>query len=111
MAATATVTRVTAMSATPLTMAMAPVTATRLTAMAMAAVTATRLTAMAMAPVTATRLTDFAIAGALSAVLSMAPLGIVGAKADQIDQAQSRVGHPGSAVSVAGVNRRNRRYE
>jgi hypothetical protein len=26
-----------------------------------------------------------------------------------IDQAQSRVGHPGSAVSVAGVNRRNRR--
>ena len=28
-----------------------------------------------------------------------------------IDQAQSRVGHPGSAVSVAGVNRRNRRQE
>ena len=28
-----------------------------------------------------------------------------------IDQAQSRVGHPGSAVSVAGVNRRNRRHE
>jgi hypothetical protein len=26
-----------------------------------------------------------------------------------IDQAQSRVGHPGSAVSVAGVNRRHRR--
>ena len=28
-----------------------------------------------------------------------------------VDQAQSRVGHPGSAASVAGVNRRNRRYE
>ncbi len=28
-----------------------------------------------------------------------------------IDQAQSRVGQPGSAASVAGVNRRNRRYE
>ena len=28
-----------------------------------------------------------------------------------IDQAQSRVGQPGSAVSVAGVNRRNRRHE
>jgi hypothetical protein len=28
-----------------------------------------------------------------------------------IDQAQSRVGHPGSAVSVAGANRRDRRHE
>ena len=28
-----------------------------------------------------------------------------------IDQAQARVGHPGSAVSVAGVNRRHRRHE
>jgi hypothetical protein len=28
-----------------------------------------------------------------------------------IDQAQARVGHPGSAVSVAGVNRRHRRAE
>jgi hypothetical protein len=26
-----------------------------------------------------------------------------------VDQAQARVGHPGSAVSVAGVNRRHRR--
>ncbi len=26
-----------------------------------------------------------------------------------IDQAQARVGHPGTAVSVAGVNRRHRR--
>src|SRR6516165_7646257 len=85
---TATVTRLTAMvmgqvTATRLTaMVMAPVTATRLTAMAMAPVTATRLTAMAMAPVTATRLTAMAMAGALSAVVSMPPLGVVGAKAD-----------------------------
>jgi len=28
-----------------------------------------------------------------------------------VDQAQSRVGQPGSAASVAGVNRRNRRSE
>ena len=28
-----------------------------------------------------------------------------------IDQAQARVGHPGSAVSVAGANRRNRRSD
>ena len=28
-----------------------------------------------------------------------------------IDQAQARVGNPGSAVSVAGVNRRNRRED
>jgi hypothetical protein len=28
-----------------------------------------------------------------------------------IDQAQSRIGQPGSAASVAGVNRRNRRHE
>ena len=28
-----------------------------------------------------------------------------------IDQAQARVGQPGSAASVAGVNRRNRRSE
>jgi hypothetical protein len=28
-----------------------------------------------------------------------------------IDQAQARVGQPGSAASVAGVNRRNRRHE
>ena len=26
-----------------------------------------------------------------------------------VDQAQARVGHPGTAVSVAGVNRRHRR--
>jgi hypothetical protein len=28
-----------------------------------------------------------------------------------IDQAQARVGHPGSAVSVAGANRRDRRQD
>jgi hypothetical protein len=28
-----------------------------------------------------------------------------------VDQAQARVGHPGTAVSVAGVNRRHRRHE
>jgi hypothetical protein len=28
-----------------------------------------------------------------------------------IDQAQARIGHPGSAVSVAGANRRNRRSD
>ena len=28
-----------------------------------------------------------------------------------IDQAQARIGQPGSAASVAGVNRRNRRSE
>jgi hypothetical protein len=57
----------------PLTaMAMAPVTATRLIP-----VTATRLTAMAAA--TATRLL-MAMAPALSAAVSMPPLGVVGAK-------------------------------
>ena len=38
------------------------------------------LMAMAMASVTTTRLTAMAMAGALSAAVSMAPLGIVGAK-------------------------------
>jgi hypothetical protein len=37
---------------------------------------------MAMAPGTATRPTAMAMAGALSAAVSMPPLGIVGAKAD-----------------------------
>src|SRR6516162_3384471 len=71
----------------PVTMAQATVataTVTRLTAMTMAPVTATRLTAMA--PVTALRgllaIGVMAMAGALSAAVSMAPLGIVGAKAD-----------------------------
>src|SRR6516165_6499541 len=67
--------------------AMGPGTAIRLTAMAMGPVTAIRLTPVtatrhtAMAPVTATRLTAMAMAGALSAAVSMPPLGVVGAKA------------------------------
>ena len=56
-------------------MVMGQVTATRLIA-----VTAIRLKATAMAPVTATRLTATAMAGALSAAVSMPPLGVVGAK-------------------------------
>ena len=40
----------------------------------------TRLMAMAMALVTATRLTATAMAGALSAAVSMPPLGVIGAK-------------------------------
>src|SRR6516165_806460 len=80
-AATATVTRLTATAMGPGTairltaMAMGPVTAIRLTP-----VTATRHTAMAMAPVTAIQLTVMAMAGALSAAVSMAPLGVVGTK-------------------------------
>src|SRR5262244_2690939 len=58
----------------------APATATRLTAMA--AATAIQLMATAMAPVTAIRLTAMAMAGALSAAVSMAPLIVIGAKAD-----------------------------
>src|SRR6516165_4027472 len=63
-AATATVTPLTAT-------AMGPGTVIRLTAMAMGPVTAIRLT-----PVTATRLMAMAMAGALSAELSTAPLGV-----------------------------------
>src|SRR5215813_3572293 len=98
MAAMAMVIRLTAMSMGPVTairvtvMAMglaatatratdiAPATATRLTAMA--AATAIQLMATAMAPVTAIRLTAMAMAGALSAAVSMAPLIVIGAKAD-----------------------------
>src|SRR6516164_3191271 len=71
-AATATVTRLTAT-------AMGPGTAIRLTAMAMGPVTVIRLTpvtAIRLTPVTAIRLTAMAMAGALSAELSTAPLGV-----------------------------------
>src|SRR6516165_7070867 len=71
---TAMVTRLTAM-------VMGQGTPTRLTAMAMAPGTITRL--MATAPGIATRLMAMAMAGALSAVVSMPLLGVVGAKADQ----------------------------
>ena len=62
--------------------AMAPATATRLIA-----VTAIRLTAMG--PVTAIRLTAMAMAGALSAALSTAPLGVAVGK--EPDNASRRV--------------------
>ena len=58
-------------------MGMGPVTATRLIP-----VTATRLMATAMGPATAIRLICMAIVPALSAAVSMPPLGVVGAKAD-----------------------------
>src|SRR5262249_22461157 len=75
-------------------MAMGPVTAIRVTVMAMrlaatatqatdiAPATAIQLMATAIAPVTAIRLTAMAMAGALSAAVSMAPLIVIGAKAD-----------------------------
>ena len=64
--------RTTAATATRLTAtAMGPGTAIRLTATAMGPGTAIRLT-----PVTAIRLTAMAMAGALSAELSTAPLGV-----------------------------------
>ena len=56
--------------------------APRTAAMVMGPVTATRLMAMVMGPVTATRLICMAIVPALSAAVSMPPLGVVGAKAD-----------------------------
>ena len=55
------------------------------------------------------------IAAATGAVLSAVPVSVESSATSglvlSVDQAQARVGHPGSAVSVAGVNRRNRRHE
>src|SRR6516164_6269875 len=88
MAVTATATRL-------MVMVMGPATVTRLMATAMAPVTATRLIAVtairltAMAPVTAIRLTAMAMAGALSAELSTAPLGVAVGK--EPDKASRRV--------------------
>jgi hypothetical protein len=52
-------------------------------------------------------------AAAAGAVLSATPISVersaISGIVLSIDQAQARVGHPGSAVSVAGVNRRHRR--
>ncbi len=52
---------------------------------------------------------------AAAAVLCATPISVersaISGIVLSIDQAQARVGHPGSAVSVAGVNRRNRRHE
>jgi hypothetical protein len=50
---------------------------------------------------------------AAGAVLSATPISVepsaISGIVLSIDQAEARVGHPGSAVSVAGVNRRHRR--
>ena len=52
-------------------------------------------------------------AAAAGAVLCAMPISVersaISGIVLSIDQAQARVGHPGSAVSVAGVNRRHRR--
>jgi hypothetical protein len=53
------------------------------------------------------------VAAATAAVLSTMPVSVKSSATSgivlSVDQAQARVGHPGSAVSVAGVNRRHRR--
>lgn len=53
------------------------------------------------------------VAAAAGAVLCAVPVSVersaISGIVLSVDQAQARVGHPGSAVSVAGVNRRNRR--
>jgi hypothetical protein len=53
------------------------------------------------------------VAAAAGAVLCAMPISVersaISGIVVSVDQAQARVGHPGSAVSVAGVNRRNRR--
>jgi hypothetical protein len=52
-------------------------------------------------------------AAATGALLSAMPVSVESSATSgivlSVDQAQARVGHPGSAVSVAGVNRRHRR--
>ncbi len=54
-------------------------------------------------------------AAAIAAVVCAMPISVERSATSgivlSIDQAQARVGNPGSAVSVAGVNRRNRRAE
>jgi hypothetical protein len=55
------------------------------------------------------------VAAAVGAVLSATPISVersaISGVVLSIDQAQARVGNPGSAVSVAGVNRRHRRSD
>jgi hypothetical protein len=55
------------------------------------------------------------VAAATGAVLSAMPVSVESSTTSAIvlsvDQAQARVGHPGSAVSVAGANRRHRRAD
>ena len=54
-------------------------------------------------------------AAAAGAVLSATPISVersaISGIVLSVDQAQARVGHPGSAASLAGVNRRNRRAD
>jgi hypothetical protein len=54
-------------------------------------------------------------AAAVGAVLCAMPISVehsaISGIVLSIDQAQARVGQPGSAASVAGVNRRNRRED
>ena len=53
------------------------------------------------------------VAAAIGAVLSAMPVSVESSATSgialSVDQAQARVGHPGSAISIAGVNRRDRR--
>ena len=57
----------------------------------------------------------FCVAAAIGAALSAIPVSVksstTSAMVLSVDQAQARVGHPGSAVSVAGANRRHRRAD
>jgi hypothetical protein len=57
----------------------------------------------------------FCVVAAAGAVLSAMPISIESSASSgivlSVDQAQARVGHPGSAVSVAGANRRHRRAD
>jgi hypothetical protein len=57
----------------------------------------------------------FCVVAAAAAVLSAMPVSVQSSATSgivvSVDQAQARVGHPGSAVSVAGANRRHRRAE
>jgi len=57
----------------------------------------------------------FCVVAAGGAVLSAMPVTIESSPTSgivlSVDQAQARVGHPGSAVSVAGANRRHRRAD
>ena len=57
----------------------------------------------------------FCVVTAAGVVLSAMPISIESSASSgivlSVDQAQARVGHPGSAVSVAGANRRHRRAD
>jgi len=61
------------------------------------------------------KVTLICAAAAAGAVLCAMPISVersaISSIVLSIDQAQARVGNPGSAASVAGVNRRHRRAE